>query len=343
VDDTPHPDLTSEDVPDVSAARMRQLLESMWRIRLVEESIAERYSENEMRCPVHLSVGQEAAATGVCHALRPSDPVFTTHRCHAHYLAKGGNLPAMLAELYGKVTGCLGGRGGSMHLMDASVGLLASVPIVASAIPLAVGSALAHKIDGSDAVSVTFLGDASMEEGAFHEAANFARLHDLPVVFVCENNLYSVYTHIARRQPDRPLVELAAGHRIPAKRIDGNDVVAVFDAAEEAVRRARRGEGPSFLQLDTYRWREHCGPSFDNHIGYRTQEEYESWRRHCPVERFSSKLRDWGVLSDLEEKALIERLKLEIEDAFDFAKRSALPDPATAPLGVYAETNEVRS
>jgi len=316
---------------------LEKVLESLWRIRLVEEAIAERYGEQEMRCPVHLSIGQEAAAVGVCVALRDSDPVFSTHRCHAHYLAKGGDLRAMIAEIYGKSTGCLGGRGGSMHLMDPSVGLMASVPIVASAVPLAVGAALAQKLDHGDSVAIAFLGDASVEEGVFHESANFARLRDLPVIFVCENNLYSVYTHLDRRQPRRPLVELVTGHHIPADRIDGNDVLAVHAATTRAVARARAGEGPSFLQLDTYRWREHCGPNFDNDIGYRSSEEYERWRRLCPVTRFSTQLRACGRIDETREKTLIEGIQAEIDDAFEFAKSSPLPDPSEATRHVYAE------
>lgn len=314
-----------------------KLMREMLYIRLVEETMAARYGEQEMRCPVHLSVGQEATAVGVCHALRVSDRVFSTHRCHAHYLAKGGDLNAMLAEIYGKAAGCIGGRGGSMHLTDPDKGMIASVPIVSSSIPLAVGSALADKIDRSDRVSVAFIGDASIEEGVFHESANFASLNKLPVLFVCENNLYSVYTGLQERQPSRPLTNVAMAHDMHAAFADGNDVEAVLKATSEAVDRARSGNGPSFLQFDTYRWREHCGPNFDNNIGYRSVEEYEEWRAKDPLELARRKLRALGQLSEVDEKKIADALQARIDEAFAFAKSAPLPDPSQASLFVYAE------
>ena len=308
----------------------------MLRIRMVEESIAERYAEQEIRCPVHLSIGQEAAAVGVCHALKHTDRVFSTHRCHAHYLAMDGNLNAMLAEIYGKAAGCIGGRGGSMHLTDPAKGMIASVPIVASSIPLAVGTALADQIDGNDNVSVAFFGDASVEEGVFHESANFASLRKLPVLFVCENNLYSVYTALKDRQPPRPITELARAHAMSFASADGNNVAAVFEAAQEAVARARQGNGPSFLLFDTYRWREHCGPGFDNNIGYRTEAEYETWRLRCPLEASRAKLHAQGKLTPADEASLAAKIKQEIDAAFEFAKAAPLPQPSQAADHVYA-------
>ena len=310
-------------------------LSQMLRIRLVEETIAERYSEQEMRCPVHLSVGQEATAVGVCDVLRHDDRVFSSHRSHAHYLAKGGNLNAMMAEIYGKADGCIGGRGGSMHLMDPDAGMMASIPIVASSIPLATGTALSDKFDANGKVTVSFIGDACLEEGVFHESANFARLHNLPVVFVCENNLYSVYTNLAERQPDRPLTDLPKAHGIPCAHVDGNDIETVRDATLWAVESAREN-GPAFLQLDTYRWREHCGPNYDNHIGYRTEEEFESWRSQDPLGRYQRVLGERGVLTDGQFAELEESLQAEVDAAFDFAIASPLPEPPEATAHVYA-------
>jgi TPP-dependent pyruvate/acetoin dehydrogenase alpha subunit len=309
---------------------------SMLRIRMVEEDIAGRYAQQEMRCPVHLSSGQEATAVGVCDVLQHTDRVFSTHRCHAHYLAMDGDLRAMLAEIYGKAAGCIGGRGGSMHLTDPDKGLIASVPIVGSSIPLAVGTALSDQIDGSDRVSVAFFGDASVEEGVFHESANFASLRKLPVLFVCENNLYSVYTPLNERQPKRRISELTRGHEIPSSTLDGNDVAAVYQSTREAVARARQGGGPTFLVFDTYRWREHCGPGFDNHLGYRTEAEYESWRVRCPIELHWKYLQRRKFLTLEDEKALVAELKLEIDAAFDFARAAPLPDPSQAEAHVYA-------
>jgi pyruvate dehydrogenase E1 component alpha subunit len=306
-------------------------------IRQVEEAIAARYTEQEMRCPVHLSVGQESAAVGVCAALQRADRVFSTHRCHAHYLAKGGDLKRMLAEIYGKAAGCCRGRGGSMHLFDVEAGIIASVPIVASSIPLAVGSALSSKIDADGAVSVAFLGDGSLEEGVFHESANFASLNMLPMIFACENNLYSVYTPLCERQPDRPISRLAAAHGMAYFDVDGDDVLAVFDAASNAVAHARSARGPVFLNINTYRWREHCGPNYDNHIGYRTEAEFEKWRNRDAVVRLRAQLVREGVLTAASEARMISNFQTKIEDAIAFAKSSPLPNPSDASKYVYAE------
>jgi len=305
-------------------------------IRLVEESIAARYGEQEMRCPVHLSIGQEATAVGVCQSLRRSDRVFSTHRCHAHYLAKGGDLRAMLAEIYGKATGCIGGRGGSMHLADPDKGMIASVPIVASSIPLAVGTALADRIDRRDCVSVAFIGDASVEEGVFHECANFASLNKLPVLFVCENNLYSVYTPLSQRQPPRPIAELARAHAMMALSADGNDVEAVLRVTGEAAANARSGGGPALVVFDTYRWREHCGPNYDNQLGYRSEAEYLAWKERCPIERLKAKLRASGALDEGRETRMVGELQREIDAAFEYAKAAPLPEASLAALHVYA-------
>ena len=308
----------------------------MLRIRMVEEAIAKHYAEQEMRCPVHLSIGQEAAAVGVCLALTDDDRAYSTHRCHSHYLAKGGALKPMLAEIYGKVDGCLGGRGGSMHLTSPEHGMMLSVPIVGSSIPLAVGSALADSLDGRDRVSVAFFGDAAVEEGIWHESANFAVLRKLPVLFACENNLYSVYTPLAERQPNRPLTHLAEAHGMATAHADGNDVAAVAAATDEAVARARRGDGPTFLLFDTYRWREHCGPNYDNSLGYRTSEEFETWRALDPLARHRAALERAGILDAAAAEGMASALEEEIAEAFAFAKASPLPEPSAAASTIYA-------
>lgn len=314
--------------------RLIGFYEHMLRIRLVEEAIADHYAEGEMRCPVHLSVGQEAAAVGVCEAMARTDKVYSTHRCHAHYLAKGGDLKRMFAEICGKAAGCIGGRGGSMHLMDVEKGMMASVPIVSSSIPLAVGSALADKRQRNGKVTVTFFGDASIEEGVFHESANFAQLHKLPVIFVCENNLYSVYTHLSLRQPDRPLTDVARAHGMKAVQADGNNVEETFRVTSEALARARAEEGPTFLLLDTYRWREHCGPSFDNNIGYRTEAEFQDWETRDPLRALRARI--GTALSAEREKAMTAAISADVEDARAFARSAPLPDPSQATLHVYA-------
>ena len=308
----------------------------MLRIRLVEEAIADRYSEQEMRCPVHLSIGQEAAAVGACAPLMADDVIVSNHRSHSHYLAKGGDLDAMLGEIYGRVTGCCGGRGGSMHLFDPKAGILASVPIVASTIPLAVGAALTFQQRQKDCISVAFLGDGATEEGVFHESLNFASLHALPVIFFVENNLYSVYTPLHDRQPDRSLTDYAMAHAIPSEQVDGNDVEAVFQSMTHCVRRARAGKGPTLLVVDTYRWLEHCGPNFDNDLGYRSENEYEKWRRRCPIQMHRVKLVDRGTLTPELEIRMTAEIQSEIDAAFETARTAPFPDPETAGLKVYA-------
>lgn len=301
--------------------------QAMLRIRRIETAIAGAYPEGEMRCPVHLSVGQEAAAVGVCAALRASDQIVSTHRCHAHYLAKGGDLRAMMAEIFGKVTGCCGGRGGSMNLFDRAAGVLVSLPIVASAIPLGVGAALAFRQQARSEVVVVFTGDGAVEEGVFHESLNYAALARLPVVFVVENNQYSVYTPLDQRQPARPLADLARAHGLPAVTVDGNDVEAVAEAAASAVARAREGAGPGVLVLDTWRWLEHCGPFEDDHLGYRCTETSASWRDRCPVVRAAEALRAAGRLDADTEARLTAQIDAEIAEAFAFARSSPFPRP----------------
>ena len=304
----------------------------MLRNRRIEDEIARRYGDQEMRCPVHLSVGQEAVSAGVCLALERQDQIVSTHRAHAHYLSKGGDLKAMLAEFHGKASGCCGGRGGSMHIFDVPAGVLLSLPIVGSGIPVATGAALAMKQRGEPQVAVAFLGDAAVEEGVFHEAANFAAVHRLPVIFVCENNLYSVYTPLKVRQPDLPLERLGRCHGIASVTADGNDAEAVFSLTRAAVDRARAGEGPSFLVFDTYRWLEHCGPNYDNDIGYRTQAEFETWRERDPVGLMAAKLQRQGLLDAGRQSELLASIDAEIDEAFRFALASPLPEPGEVAL-----------
>jgi pyruvate dehydrogenase E1 component alpha subunit len=311
----------------------------MLRIRRIEEAVARRYGEQRMRCPVHLSIGQEAAAVGACSVLRPTDQIVSTHRCHGHYLAKGGDLHAMIAELYGKVTGCCGGRGGSMHLFDPDAGVLASVPIVGSNVPLGVGAALAAKQRKRPDVAVAFFGDGAFEEGAVHEAANFAGCQRLPMVFVLENNLYSVYTPLDQRQPARdgdPMAGFAKVHGLFSEHIDGNDVVAVHEAMGRAVVRARRGDGPSLLVVDTYRFLEHCGASDDDHLGYRPVGELAAWMDRCPIERMRNELRLADELDADTERAFESAIAAEIDDAFAAADAAPYPAAHTAMEAVHA-------
>ena len=339
----------------------RQLYRTMLRIRLVEEGIAALYAEQQMRCPVHLCIGQEAVAAGVCQLLGRDDLALSTHRAHGHYLAKGGDLRAMLAEMHGKATGCASGMGGSMHLIDLTAGFLGSAPIVGSTVPIAVGVAFgaalrkANRRAGIDQrhgvrrgdqagfqvdVVVAFFGEGATEEGAFHEALNFAALKQLPVLFVCENNLYSVYSPLAVRQPaGREVYRLAEGHGIVSRQGDGNDALTVHSLAYGALRHVRAGRGPAFLELKTYRWREHCGPNYDNNLGYRTEEEFQRWRALCPLIRLGRRGVDDGSFTQAEIDAWSEEIRAEFAAAVQFAKQSPFPQPEAMLRSVYAESD----
>ena len=232
----------------------------MVRIRRFEERTADLEEANEIHTPCHLYIGQEAIAVGVCGALGNEDYVWGGHRSHGHYLAKGGDLRAMMAELYGKTTGCSRGRGGSMHLVAPEVGILGTVPLVAATIPLAVGAGLAAKLRGDRRVSVSFFGDGATEEGHFQESMNLAALYRLPVIFVCENNLYASHMSLLERRPLDNISKTAEQYGIPGVRLDGSDVVEVYRVSLEAVGRGRAGDGPTLLECRTYRWRGHVGP-----------------------------------------------------------------------------------
>tara|TARA_B100000809_G_C15114428_1_gene521847 strand:+ start:93 stop:1124 length:1032 start_codon:yes stop_codon:yes gene_type:complete len=323
---------------DIPRAVALELLRRMLLIRMTEEEIAARYAEQKMRCPTHLSIGQEAVAAAAGLALRLDDKVVSTHRAHAHYLGKGGALDPMIAEIHGKRSGCSAGKGGSMHLVDLSAGFLGSTAIVGNTIPVGVGIALAEQFQVTDRVVGIFLGDAAIEEGAFHEAANFAVLRDLPVVFICENNLYSVYSPLDVRQPaGRPIAEFASAYGMLAEHGDGNDVEACYHMIRSAAEHARSGAGPVFLEFATYRWREHCGPNYDNDIGYRTEQEFLEWKSREPLERYVSSNRMQTLLTAAQQNEMREAIRREIECAFSAANEAPYPEPNEMYRDVYAE------
>lgn len=290
-----------------------------------------------MRCPVHLCTGQEAVAAGVSAALRQDDFVVSTHRSHGHYLAKGGDMKRMLAEIYGKATGCSSGRGGSMHLIDERAGFMGSTSIVGGTIPVGTGLGFSIKYHATSQVSCVYLGDGAVEEGVFYESANFAALMQLPVLFVCENNLYSVYSPLEVRQPSgRSIWKMVQGIGITSDSGNGNDVAEVYRKAANAVEHIRSGNGPYFLEFSTYRWREHCGPNFDNDIGYRTQGEYEHWKKTDPIACLEQQLIKDGVITIQDIVSLASQIQQEVDDAFAFAESSPFPDPADGGKYVYA-------
>lgn len=314
------------DVKNIPADILLELYRVMQEIRRVELKIGELYRENEMRTPIHLCIGQEAVSAGVCIHLDDTDYMFSNHRGHGHYIAKKGNLYTMIAELYNKETGCSKGRGGSMHLVDTQAGIMGSSSIVAGGIPLATGAALASVSRNEPRVSVVFFGDGAAEEGVLYESINFAVLKKLPVIYICENNLYSVCSPIKNRQPDENLYKRAAGFSIPACKIDGNHVIEVYRTAKKAVALARSGGGPSFIECATYRLKDHHDTKTGVETGYRAQEEWDFWAAKCPIKIYESLLMENGLLAEEKIKTITRITDKKIEAAFEFARSSALPD-----------------
>lgn len=320
-----------------STAAREALLDAMIRIRVVEELIAAHYSEQRMRCPVHLSVGQEAPAAAFSLAAQAGDYAVSTHRGHAHYLAKGGALGPMIAELHGRATGCSGGRGGSMHLADASVRFMGTSAIVGNSIPVGVGLGLALRIRGERQASAVFLGDGATEEGVFYESLTIAAVRALPVVFLCENNLYSVYSPLAPRQPaGRAIADMVAAVGVPAVSVDGNDAVACLESVTAALTAARGGHGPQFVEFATFRHLEHCGPDEDDHLGYRPADEVRSWRDRDPIDALTAQLATEGIDSAVRARNTRRRATQEVERAFADALAAPFPDAAACWADVYA-------
>jgi TPP-dependent pyruvate/acetoin dehydrogenase alpha subunit len=320
---------------DALAART---LDTLWRIRRFEEAVDELFARGLMHGTMHLSIGQEATATGACLALRPDDLITSTHRGHGHCIAKGADLNRMMAELLAKETGYCRGRGGSMHIADVTTGNLGANGIVAGGIPIAVGAALAQRLRGTDRVAVSFFGDGAANEGACHEAMNMAAIWRLPVVFFCENNRYGMSFSTERAFAVKEISEPAAAYGMPGVTIDGNDVDAVYAATREAVHRARSGEGPTFVEAVTYRWKGHS--KSDKNL-YRTREEIEEWRARDPISRFERAATASGALTERH----VERIRSDARDAVRTAVQTGLaaPDarPGTLLDAVYAASDAV--
>ena len=310
----------------ISREVLRELYSMMLKIQKVELKIDELYHQDEMKTPVHLCLGQEAVAAGVCIHLNADDLVFSNHRGHGHYIAKGGDIKAMIAEIYNRETGCSRGRGGSMHLIDTSMGLLGTSSIVGGSIPIATGAALGSTLKKDNRVSISFFGDAAVEEGVTYESINFAMLKKLPVVYVCENNLYSVYSPLSKRQAKDDIYRRFEGLSIPGYRVDGNNVIEVYHIAKKAIDNARRGGGPSLIECRTYRLRDHHGISSGVEVGYRTQEEVDEWAVRCPVRNFERFLVERNIITNSKIEELTAAIDQEVEEAFKFAQASPLPD-----------------
>lgn len=321
---------------DCSPGELVDLYRSMLRIRRIEEEIERRYHQDQMKTPIHLVIGQEAAAVGACAALRETDLVYSSHRTHGAYLAKGGDLTRMLCEMHCRANGCVGSRGGSMHLIDKAVGMAGTSAIVGGVVPIATGAALAARMKGEDRVVVAFLGDATTEEGVAAESLNFAALKNVPVVFFCENNFYSVQSPLAARQPPRDIRAWAESHGVPAVTVDGVNVLAVRDAMAAAVARARTG-GPTFVEAKVYRFRAHGGAGDDSRTGYRDEAERIAWEAVDPLALFGQHLAARTLLDARAVDEMERAIAAEIAGAFEFALASPNPTEEDLYRYVYAD------
>ena len=322
---------------NIKIKELTQIYLTAYKIRETEEQIAKKYPNGQMRCPTHLSIGQELVPSIYAQFVSNDDYAVSTHRAHAHYLAKGGNLKEMISEIYGKETGCSKGMGGSMHLIDKSVGFMGSTAIVGGTIPIGVGLALSIKIKNENRLSTVFLGDGSSEEGVFYESLNFAALKDLPIIFICENNLYSVYSNLEVRQPkNRKIYNLAKEIGIESSHANGYNIEDTYSKLKDAISYVRKNKKPFFIELDTYRFREHCGPNYDNELGYREVSEYVNFLKKDPLMSLKKHL-----VENLSEEVLNsyeEKIDQEIKDAFEFAEKSDWPKYENINKYLYKES-----
>ncbi len=313
------------------------LYHTMVRIREFESRVRDLAMANEIPGFVHVSIGEEASATGVCAAMRPTDRITSTHRGHGHLIAKGGRVAQMMAEIYGKRTGYCKGKGGSMHIVDFALGILGANGIVGAGLPIATGSALAAVVSGRDDVTACFFGDGASNEGTFHESLNLAAVWKLPVVFVCENNGFGEFTPMQTVTSVKDIAVRAQAYGIPGHIVDGNDVVEVYQYASDAFARARAGEGPTLLECKTYRWEGHVvgEQAFLGSGAYRSEAEINEWKARCPLIRFQKFAAASGRISEAELRKIEEETKVEVEAAVKFARESPLPDPSEVTDDVY--------
>jgi pyruvate dehydrogenase E1 component alpha subunit len=313
------------------------IFKDMLRIRRIQEHIESLYLQDEMKTPVHLYNGQEAIAVGICSVLGKEDYISSNHRSHGHYLAKGGNLKALIAELHCKKGGCSKGFGGSMHLVDTSVGHMGSSSIVGGGIPIGTGLALSIQMKRRQQVSVVFFGDGAADEGVVYESFNFAMLKRLPVIYVLENNQWSVCSHVSARQPDENIFHQASRDLLFTQKVDGNNVIEVYEAGLKAVERARQGFGPSFIECETYRVMGHAGCKTQDSKVYRDQKEVEIWEKKCPVKQFQSLLFKENILTPEGLSEMETQIAQEIDGAFSFARKSPLPTSEDLYVNLYCE------
>lgn len=319
----------------ITSTKAKNILYSLLKIRLADEAIAQVYPQDEIKCPVHLSIGSEGVSVGVCSALKKTDYVIGGHRSHGLYLAKGASLNAFMAELYGRKTGCSGGKGGSMHLISPKDRVIGTTPILGSTIPIGVGNALATKFNKKDDVTVIFFGDGASEEGGFYESLNLAALYKLPVLFVCENNGYSIFTARDKRQPLDNVYEKGRVFGIPGKRVDGNNVYEVYESTLSALDYARE-VGPYLLECTTKRWRQHVGPYYDYEIGFGSKEDIERvMKTEDPIKIFEDMCLEDKKLKKSDIGSIEKKVKKEVDESFDYAHQSPLPKSSDLFKHIY--------
>jgi len=312
---------------NINRNKKLKLFFEMLRIREIEKSISSNYKHQKMRCPIHLSIGQEAIAVGVCQNLTNKNKIVTAHRSHAHYFAKGGNLNSMIAELHGKKTGCAMGKGGSMHLIDIKNGIEAAVPIVGSTIPIGTGLAWANKLDNKNNVVVIFFGDGATEEGAFFESLDFASLHNLQILFVCENNFYSVYSEISKRQHrNRSITDISKAIGIDSHSSGGNKVEEIYLQVKNILNLIKIKKRPYLIEYKTFRHLEHCGPNYDDHLNYRNANTLKKWKNKCPIHTYEKVLKKDKILNDKILNLMKNRINDEISRSFRYAIKSKFPE-----------------
>jgi len=312
-------------IKGIPAPVLINLYKTMVKIRLVEDYIGRLVSGGKIKTPCHLYIGQEAVAAGICAHLKKDDLVFSTHRSHGHYIAKGGGLNGLMAEVFGKVTGCSRGRGGSMHIASLDKGLLGSSAIVGGTVPLAVGAALSFFLQNKKSVSLSFFGDGATNEGVLYESLNFASLKKLPVIFVCENNFYSTHMHISKIQSIMNLYKIGELFNIPSFRINGYNVIEVYTRTKDIIENVRQNRKPAFIEAITYRWRGHVGPDWDLDKEIRSKEEVYWWVKNCSIRRFEKILLDEDILDSSSRKSIFKEIRGEIKDAVNFSKKSPYP------------------
>jgi pyruvate dehydrogenase E1 component alpha subunit len=305
--------------------KLIEMYEGMLRIRFAEEKCIELHPEQLMKSPHHYYIGQEAVAVGISAALTKDDYVFSTHRSHGHYIAKGGDLGKFMAEMYVKIDGCSKGKGGSMHLIDTSVGHMGSSAIVSGSIPIATGAGWAFQLQNKKNVAITYFGDGASDEGVLYESLNFAALKKLPVIFVYENNFFASFSKVSARQAVEDIAGRANAFGVPGVKVDGNDVMEVYNTTKEAVKRANDGKGPTLIEATTYRFKGHCGVDDDIHPMLRCQEELDDWKEKCPIVCFKKYLIDNNFLTEEMDKEIKEKLHKEMDEAVEFGRNSPLP------------------